>query len=575
MRLGFLNHEVTQIHSAALLLGAAGFLSRLLGVARDRALASTFGAGRELDIYYAAFQIPDFMSVVFLLGAASAAILPIFQEYLAKDAKEAKQLIAGILILFALGAIVLSAIGALFTPYFMNVITPGFTDEDRTTAIILTRIMLLSPILLGFSGIFSSVVQSFQRFWAYALAPILYNLGIITGIFAFVPFFGVTGLALGVLLGSLLHLSIQLITVVQLGFSPFSVILPTLKPSLIMNDGVKRILAISLPRVISVSFTSITLLALIAIGSTLSEGSIAVFQLAQNLYFMPIGIFGVSYAIAIFPRLSKAFIVKDKKDFFEELFLGIRTILFWTAPSAVLFVVLRAHIVRVALGAGEFSWEDTRLTAAVLAILASAMFAGGLSTLLIKGFYALENTWKPLYINITASIFSVGTAFYLARELSTPSWLNQLIGPVLRIEDLTDMGVLGLAIGFSSGLVINILFLYIMLIRQARRTFNASERFPLNVAARILFSAILGGGAAYLARASFSESLPLITFMQVLWQGFISGIIGFVVYFASLYILGSAEIRSFLATLKKKVFRVSALPQHWDGESQLHQHRSI
>ena len=217
-RLNFLNYEILNIHAAALVLGAAGLLSRLVGVLRNRLLFAEFGAGRELDIYYAAFQIPDFMAVLFLLGAASAAVLPIFQEYLTTDKKKAQEFIAALAGLFFLGSAA-AALAAFFTaPFAVRFVAPGFSPQEQAFTATLARIMLLSPILFGLSGIFSVVVQSYRLFFVYALAPILYNLGIILGIVLLVPIFGVPGLGMGVVLGAAAHFGLQLGAAASRGF---------------------------------------------------------------------------------------------------------------------------------------------------------------------------------------------------------------------------------------------------------------------------------------------------------------------------------------------------------------------
>ncbi len=547
------------VNAAALLLGAAGLLSRLLGILRDRLLASEFGAGRELDLYYAAFQIPDFMVMLFVLGAGSAAILPIFQEYLLRDKEEARRLIYDLSGFFLVGSILVAAFAFFTAPFLVEFIAPGFSVEDKSLTSTLTRLMLLSPIFFGLSGIFSSVVQSFQRFFVYALAPLLYNLGIIIGIFFFVPIFGILGLGWGVILGSLLHLGIHWLTVRELGFSMslgFGRI----------SDGVRRVLRLSFPRVLSLSLSQLTGVVLIAFGSTLAEGSIAVFQLSQNLYFMPVGIFGISYAVALFPRLSRAYIAKEAKVFFDELHLGIRSILFWVMPTMVLFIVLRAHIVRVALGAGQFSWEDTRLTAALLAIFSLSLFANALMSLLIKGFYALENTWRPLFINLTSSLVSVISALSLVKLLGGGSGFSLFFSAILRVSDLPDIRVMGLATGFAIGSFLNGVLLYGALRKLARERFGEEYKFSRGPLAKIIFSSLLAGGAAYFVRISFAETLPLISFATVLLQGALAGLVGFAVYFASLFLLQEEDVYSLRHLVRGRLFRLRSLPQHWDGE---------
>lgn len=553
-----INGAINSINAAALILGAAGLLSRLMGIFRDRMLASEFGAGRELDLYYAAFQVPDFMVMLFVLGAGSAAILPIFQEELLKDEEKARRLISGISTLFFIGSLLATLIIFFITPGIIKIIVPGFSEGERETTITLTRIMIFSPVLFGLSGILSSVVQSFQRFLSYALAPLLYNLGIIMGIMVFVPIFGIKGLAWGVILGAFLHLFLQWLTVRNLGFSPRPIWDVT-------SDGFRNVIRLSLPRALSLSVSQLTSLVLIALGSTLAVGSIAVFQLSQNLYFLPIGIFGISYAVALFPQLSRAYITRQAKLFFEEFFLGVRSILFWVMPTLVLFIVLRAHIVRVALGAGKFSWEDTRLTAAVLAILSIGLVANSLMSLLIKGFYALENTWRPLFINIFSSFLSIALAVFFVKALSPDSWVNGFLAPLLRIDDLPDIRVMGLALGFVMGSLFNGWLLYWSLRRLAKERFREEYSFPTRSVFKIVVASFIAGGAAYLVRVSFSETLPLITFIKVLSHGAIAGVVGFAVYLGVLLLWGEESVRSLWQTARGRLFRIGILPKHWDG----------
>lgn len=573
----YLGAGVYSLNAAALLLGAAGLLSRVLGILRDRLLASEFGAGRELDLYYAAFQIPDFMVTLFILGAGSAAILPIFQEYLARDKEGARNLISEITVFFLAGASAACILAFILAPYLINFIVPGFSEGEKESAAALTRIMILSPLFFGLSGIFSSVVQSFHRFFAFAAAPLLYNIGIIAGIIFFVPVLGIKGVAWGVILGALLHLGIMFATVKGLGFVPHPLSAfkflrkaqPTKGEGLRwrgISRGVINVMRLSFPRVLSLSFSQITFVILVAMGSRLASGSIAVFQLAQNLYFLPIGIFGVSYSVAIFPRLSKFYLARDGTGFFRDFSLGIRAILFWIMPSAVLFLVLRAHIVRVALGAGEFSWEDTRLTAAVLAVFVFSMFAHAFISFLIKGFYALDNTRIPLFINLAASAVSISLAAIFIKILSGPSAFRDAIVFSARISDLPDVGVLGMAIGFSTGVLLNFFLLYFKLLRLAEKRFGGSYRFDFSPVIKITVSAGLAGLVAYGMRLSFAQTLPLISFGAVLAQGVIAGVVGFAVYFGALFLMKEEEMYALWGVLRRRLFRIGALPPQWDGD---------
>lgn len=561
IRLGILNTEINGIHSAALILGAAGLCSRALGVLRDRLLAGSFGAGRELDIYYAAFQIPDFLNVLFMLGAASAAILPIFQEYLARDREAARRMISQLFTLFSAAAAVLAAAVFFLMPRLVPLITPGFSLEARQVTMGISRILLISPVVLGLSGILSAVSQSFGIFWAFALSPIFYNIGIIAGIFFLIPSFGIYGVAAGVILGVVGHIAVQFLVVSPLGFFPRFLWRGE-------REAIVKVLRLSLPRILAISLSHLTFILIVAFASTLAVGSIAVFQLAYNLYYLPVGIFGISYATAIFPKISRAWIVRDAAEFFSELFLGIRTMFFWLIPATVFFIVLRAHIVRVALGAGVFSWEDTRLTAAVLAALAVAMTADALSILAIRGFYALENTRVPLFINTATALVSVALAFLLAYVLSAPSFFQETATAIFRISDLAHPEVVGLALGFALGRAVNAFLMIGAVVRLSRRSFGGATSYPVSFRwlGEIISAALVAGFLAYLTRASFSATLPLISFMQVFWQGIISGLVGCAAYGAILWVWGNEEIRGILGVLHKKFLRTEVLLQSLNGD---------
>jgi len=557
-----LNKSMSSVHAAALLIGSAGLVSRVLGMYRNRLLAAHFGAGRELDMYFAAFQIPDFIATLFLLGAGSAAILPVFQEYMQKDRESAHRLISSLQISFLAASCLSIAIIFFFVPLLLKIIVPGFSDGDRAITALLTRIMLLSPIFLGLSSILSAVIQSFQRFFAYALAPIFYNIGIIAGIIFFVPIFGVMGLGFGVVLGAILHWSIQMISITHVGMRPWLAMHR-------ISGGVKKVFRLSLPRVMSLSFAQITVIGLTAIGSTLHAGSIAVFKLSQDLYFVPVALIGVSYSVVIFPRLNQAFLNRNAQAFYHELFLGIRTITLWIAPTIALFIVLRAHIVRVALGAGQFSWEDTRLTAASLAILAIAMIAGGITQLLIKAFYALEETWTPLIINIFASVFSIVSAIIFSRVLRGSSEFISFTLNTLRVGDLSSADMLGLALGFTAGLLIDNILLYIALRRIAYAEFGTRFAFPWWSMASIAIAASLAGISAYAVRLTF-QPLPLITLARVLLQGLVAGIIGFAVYIALLMVLKNEDVAAIRKSFTRKLITLRVLPKSWNGDLHLH-----
>lgn len=188
----------TSVGGAAAILGFAYFASRLLALVRDRLLATGFGPGPELDAYFAAFRIPDFIFNVLIFGAISSAFIPVFAGYLANKKKETADKVGSVVLTAAITLLVgVAGIAFVFAPELAPLIAPGFTDAQLKEVAELTRIMLLSPIFFGIGGIFGSVLHSHQRFVAYSVAPLLYNLGIIVGTVVFAPGLGIYGPAIG------------------------------------------------------------------------------------------------------------------------------------------------------------------------------------------------------------------------------------------------------------------------------------------------------------------------------------------------------------------------------------------
>lgn len=561
MKFSFLNGEISRLHSAAFLLGAAGLLSRFLGIFRDRLLAGRFGAAGELDVYYAAFQIPDFLSTLFILGAGSAAILPVFQEELAHSKERARRIISALHTGFFLGAGLCGLVVFFAAPLVIRFIAPGFDAAGQMRVVELTRIILLSPLLLGLSSILSSVTQAYSRFWAYALAPIFYNIGIIMGIVVLVPFFGLKGLAFGVVAGACMHFLVQLVTASNLGFRPEFALSGA-------GEGISKVISASLPRVLSLSLGQITFLGAIALASTLAEGSISVMQLAYNLFSVPVGILGVSYAVALFPRLNKSYLTRDATLFYSEFFIGVRTIIFWIAPILVLFIVLRAHIVRVALGTGLFSWEDTRLTAAVLAALMVTLISSSLVSLFMRAFYALEDTWRPLAINITASAISLSCAYIFTKLFRPGAWVFQpVLVSLFRITDLPHPEIVGLVLGFALGQAVNGILLYSALMQLARRKLGAHSKNPYHGFAGVVVASGAAAAIGYTVRASFSQALPLVSFLHVFVQAAAVVIAGFGVYCAMLHWLGNEEFSALSRVLQRRIFGLRFLPKVWSDDT--------
>src|SRR3989339_865699 len=312
--------QINSITIAALLVALSSLISRFLGIFRAKILANEFGAGDMIDIYYAAFRVPDLVFNLLVLGALSAGFIPILTK-LIKDYdckrcqfftnKKAWEFSSDILNIIGLGVLVLSLAGILFAPLFIKFIVPGFDAEKQKLTAGLTRIMFLSPIFLGISSVLGGILQSFKRFFEYSVAPIMNNIGIIIGALYFVPEWGIRGLAYGVVLGALMHMLIQLPMVLILGFRyRLRFFIPW------RDKNIRNIFVMMVPRIMSLAISQINLIVITIIASPLASGSLTVFNFANDLQSLPIGVFGISFAIAAFPTLSS--VAFDRKRLTRE-----------------------------------------------------------------------------------------------------------------------------------------------------------------------------------------------------------------------------------------------------------------
>ena len=514
----------SSITSAAFIISAAGVLSRVLGMARDRILAHQFGAGDTLDVYYAAFRIPDLIYNLLILGALSAAFIPVFTSLLAEEnKKEAWRLANGMLSAIVLTLVTISLILIIFTPALMRLVTPGFSADKMEQVILLTRIMFLSPIFLSISGLFGGILNSFKRFLVYSMAPVMYNIGIIIGAVLFVKYWGVTGLAWGVALGAFLHMAIQYPAVKISGFR-YKFCLD------FKNSHFRKVIRLMIPRALSLTMNQINLLVVTIIASTLAAGSLAVFNFANNLQAFPLGIFGIPFALAIFPTLSHFAAKKEKHKFVKSFSKTFRQILFLVVPASVLMLVLRAQIVRVVLGTGRFDWEDTTLTFQCLGLFAISLFAQSLVPLLARSFFALHNTRTPFYAGLVSGGVNLILALVLARY----------------------MGVLGLALALS---VANILNMFLLMFILHLKLKGLDDKNILTSTVKIAFSALVAGLIAQLSKYAIHPFINLDTFLGVFAQMSFCVAAGLITYLLFSQLFNLEEYHSVRKFITAKIFR--------------------
>jgi len=527
-----------------LILAASYIGSAFLGLFRDRLLAGTFGAGSELDVYYAAFTVPDFIALILIFGAISAAVIPIFSSYLMKSKEEAWKYASIFLNIFLGFLILVCGILIIFTPSFISLVAPGFSGEKKELAVQLMRIMFLSPIILGASNIISGILQVFHRFLVTAMAPLMYNLGIIIGILVFYPYMGLQGLAWGVVLGGVFHLFIQLPAFFFSGFrykADFDY----------KHEGVSKTLQLMVPRSLGLGAGQLNTIAITAIASTLVSGSIAVFNLANNLSSIMINAVAVSLSTASFPSMSMAFLQNDEEGFLNKFSGAFRQTIFLTIPISILILLLRAQIVRVVLGAGKFSWLDTRLTTACLGILAFSLFAQGLIFILSKTFYAAHNTKIPAIVSGATVAFNIALSLTLVWFINHSESFSLLIQTIFRLENVANLGVVGLAISFS---VTAILECFVLIYLLYKKFPNLKINEISDSLYKIIIASTIMAFFTFFARQALVQFnvIQLKTFWEVFLQLALSGAVGAVTYGIATYFLKSSELQAISSSLLKK-----------------------
>ena len=540
-----LHKQYTNINAAAFMLAGFTFLGQLVGLVRDRMLAGRIGPGDTLDIYVTAFQIPD---LVFALGAALVSVtilIPFISELVHNDTskEEAKEFINSIFTTFLWGMVIVSVILYFLMPWLAPLVAPGFDAHLVPELVRIARIMLLSPILMGMSNLFGSITQMQRKFFVYALSPILYNIGIIAGIVFLYPIYGVSGLAYGVIIGSFLHMAIQVPVVLRHGFAP------ELLLRNIQWKRVGRVMAISLPRTLTLAFTQIVVTVLIAFATKIGEGAASIFRFALTINTFPVIIIGISYSVAAFPQMVELFQQNKIKEFITTVMKPARSIIFWSLPMIVLFIVLRAQIVRVILGTGEFTWSDTRMTAAVLAILVVSVAARGLVGLIVRGYYAAGKTWRPLVINAISTLLTIGFAalgLYLYAQMpSFSTWLET----TLRVTQVAHARLLMLALAYSLGNLINGFVLWILF----KKEFVARENLITASIYQSIIGSVLMGVIAYVSLQIFAPILNLNTFMGVFFHGLIAGVIAIIIGFLFLILVKNNEILDLFTSIREKI----------------------
>ncbi len=539
-----LSGKILGLGEAAFWLSIFSLFSQILALLRDRLLAHKFGVGYDLDVYYASFKIPDLVFVTVASIVSISALVPIFARKESESEKHLKRATDSIFTVFSF-LIILFSIGLfLLMPSIIKFSFSDLGPEAIRVVTLFSRILLLSPLLLGFSNFFGSIVQYEKRFILYSLSPLLYNLGIIVGILFLGERLGIASAVFGVVFGALLHLSLQAVYV----------LLSPRKPKFTFNvnwKDVRETALLSVPRTFAVSVVSFVGFFFAILAGKMGEGSIAIFNLSWNLQSAPISLIGVSFSIAAFPALSVSVAKGQMLEVVERVSSGLRKIIFWSLPVTALVVVLRAHIVRVVLGSGVFDWRSTRLVAAALALFVISLVFQNILLFLSRSHYALGKTKWPLIANILSGTASIVLGFIFFKYFYSFNKIFLFLTELLKIEDLPGQ-IIALPLAFSIGSMLGACLIFLALGRDLVR--DISRGFSSYLFKIFVSSFFLVITSYYILQ--FSDHLfNLETFFGVFLHAAIAGIFGIAVWAFSLYKWKDEDLLSGLVFLKNKLLK--------------------
>ncbi|MDA8227369.1 MAG: murein biosynthesis integral membrane protein MurJ [Desulfitobacterium hafniense] len=399
---------------AAGFLMAANLASRVLGFLRESLMAGFFGKTNATDAYNTAFILPDLLYWLLVGGVISSAFIPVLSEYIAKgNEEEGWKVVSSVVNITLLSLSILVVIGLVLTPFFIRLQVPGFDSETTKLTIHLTRIILIQPVILAMSGLTMGVLNSYKIFWPSALGTVLYNACII--------FFGtimadpkdpasISGFAFGVVAGAIANFAVQIPALRKVGIQYYPIID-------FKHPGVRKIVFLSIPIVLSYALNQIQVVVNSNLGSTLAAGSITSIWYSYRLFQLPVGIFALAIAVAVFPTLTEQAALKQWDRFRETSSRAVRMVIFITLPVSAGMIALRFPLIRVLFEHGAFSSQDTILTAIPLFYFALGISAQSVIQILPRMFYALQDTWTPVILGLVAMAFNILCMYLLIKPL--------------------------------------------------------------------------------------------------------------------------------------------------------------
>ena len=469
------NSKLT-IKFAAIILASSTLLSSLLGFLRDRLLNSYYldSYPDGIDAYTVAFTIPDFMFFILVSGALSVTFIPVFNQRMAKyNKKSAWELSSSVLNVLALLTLVTSILIIIFAePLVKYIVGPGLSESSRSLAISMMRVIAINPFLFAIATVITSIQQAIGRFTFTALAPAIYNIGIIIGTIFFtnginifgIQLFegGIMGVAMGVAFGSVLQLIIASVGLIGVGFDyQFKIFWK--------NKGFRKVMKLLPTRSMDQGLDYVNSIVETNMASRMGAGTVRAYQQGLTLHMMPINLIGVAISTAFFPNLTERLAIGRKDLFRKDLQSALRMITFLALPVAVLFFFLRGYVVSFIKNGGD------TLIAGILGVLVISIFARSIYHIAARSFYAMEDTKTPLYI----SIFAIGLNILLAIVFST----------------VFKFGAYGLAWAQSVGALVEIVILLALMKIRIQGLFDIQF---ISGILRMVVASLVAGAVCYL-----------------------------------------------------------------------------
>lgn len=400
----------------------AFILSNLMGLVRQILVSRTFGTSQSLDAFYAAVTFPDILFSLLAGGALASAFVPTFTEYVANEKRDdawrlASSVINIVIIILSLA----SGLAALFAPALVRhvifVLKPELDLDLQSLTVDLLRIILIAPTIFGVSGLIMSILNAHQRFWLPALAPVFNWIGWILGIIFLVPTMGIFGLAWGYVIGAVLHLLIQIPSLLQVKGRRY---LPTLG---LDNPAVNEIARLMAPRVLGVAAVQINFVVNAMIASSQSEGSLSAINVARMVMTMPLFVIAQAIATAALPTFSAQVARGEISEMRSSLAATLRSVILLSLPATIGLILLRAPITAALFQYGNFNAQSTEMVSWALLWYTAGLVGHSVVEILSRAFYALHDTKTPVMIGTVAMGLNVVFSFAFAFLFNQMGWM--------------------------------------------------------------------------------------------------------------------------------------------------------